>query len=335
LGKIGRWKGWDDDGWNFHNVTDFIDTPIDVQKLKSHTFDIQNVLVMMIRDASYYNDMISSLKEREKEIKCLYRVQDIMNEDLSVDEFLMEVVKRIWGGWQYPMITRVKITFEGQVYKEPGWEETEWVQSADIIIDDKVCGKIEVFYIRFKKLIRGSQFLPEEQKLLNTIAAKVSSYIFNKRLLKSLELLEKGGESDQELREDYSGLLPLESDVHYLWRWKMVEKMADKLDLGRYGVEGFYIIGSVKNATAGPASDIDILIHFRGDESQERALRAWFEGWGYGLSELNLLKTGYPTEGLVDLHIVTDQDIENRDSYACMIGAVDDGARLIRKRSDG
>jgi hypothetical protein len=202
------------------------------------------------------------------------------------------------------------------------------------VIDDKVCGKIEVFYTQFKRLFGNSQFLPEEQKLLNTIATKISTYIFHKRLLKTLEVLEKGKGEEGEAPDNLNGMLPLESDVHWIWRMEMAEKMADKLDMDKYGVNAVYLIGSVKNATAGPASDIDMLVHSEGDKAQETALRALFQGWGYGLSELNLLKTGYQTDGLVDLHIVTDQDFRKKDSYASMIGAVNDGARLLRRRSD-
>ena len=68
---------------------------------------------------------IEILREREKEMKCLYKVHEIITSNLPVDEFLMEIVKHIWGGWQYPVITRVKIIFQGKVYKETGWEETE------------------------------------------------------------------------------------------------------------------------------------------------------------------------------------------------------------------
>ena len=124
---------------------------------------------------SYYQEQIAKLREREKELKCLYKVQEIIEENLPVDEFLNAITKHIWGGWQYPNITRVKITFENRIYKEPGWIETEWKQDADIVIDEKILGKIEVFYTKFIKLVVDSQFLPEEQKLLNTIATKIRS----------------------------------------------------------------------------------------------------------------------------------------------------------------
>jgi len=286
---------------------------------------------IMILDKDQYEEKISILKEREKEMKCLYKVQDIIDSKLPMDVFLMEIVKHIWGGWQYPMITRVKIIFENKIYKEPGWTETEWVQSADIVVDDKVSGKIEVYYTEFKQMIRDSQFLPEEQKLLNTIANKIAAYVFNFKLKKTLEAL-SGNELNKEISGNYlTGLLNDHCDIHWVWRNAMVSRIAEKLDLNAMGVRAMYLIGSVKNANCGPASDIDILIHFTGNEHQRKILEAWFQGWSFCLSEVNLDKTGYKTDGLIDLHIVTDRDIEKKNSFASMIGAITNGAKLIKK----
>lgn len=287
----------------------------------------------MIFDSSEFEHKLARLKEREKELKCLYKVNEIIRENLPVDEFLMEIVKRIWGGWQYPVQVRVKIQFEERIYKEPGWEETDWRQSADIIIDDKVFGKIEVFYMQLKPRASNNPFLPDEQKLLNTIAAHISAYIFNRKLLQTVETLERENPEPTNHDRDASGLLPVQPDIHWIWRKEMVQKIGEKLDCDHFGVEAMYLIGSTKNATSGPASDIDVLIHFRGNAQQRRELTAWFRGWSLCLSELNYMKTGYTSDGLIDLHIVTDRDIENRDSFASMIGAVTDGARLIRKRT--
>ena len=43
------------------------------------------------------------------------------------------------------------------------------------------------------------------------------------------------------------------------------------------------------------------------------------------------LENGLQNDGIIDLHLVTDEDIKNRTSYAIMIGAVTDGARLIKE----
>jgi len=289
----------------------------------------------MLFDTSRYEETINTLREREKEMKCLYKVHEIMHENLPVEEFLMEIVKHIWGGWQYPMITRVKIFYDGKEYKEPGWTETEWVQSADIVVDEKLFGNIEVYYTQFKQLIGTSQFLPEEQKLLNTIAANISSYIFSKKLMETLEAIGDDHLATEENKEYMFDLLPVKPDVHWLWRNEMVHKIAEHLDVEKFGVEAMYLIGSTKSAACGPASDIDILIHFCGDQQQECELRSWFLGWSECLSEINLVKTGYKTDGLIDLHLITDEDIQKKSSFAIMIGAVTNSAKLIKKRSNG
>lgn len=118
-------------------------------------------------------------------------------------------------------------------------------------------------------------------------------------------------------------------EEYWRWRFRMAQTIAAELDPGKFGVEAFYLIGSTKNATAGPASDIDILLHFRGTERQEEDLLLWLEGWSRCLSEMNFLRTGYRTDGLLDVHLVTDQDIAARSSFAVKIDAITDPARKL------
>ncbi|MDX2473449.1 MAG: PEP/pyruvate-binding domain-containing protein [Candidatus Krumholzibacteria bacterium] len=113
---------------------------------------------------------------------------------------------------------------------------------------------------------------------------------------------------------------------YWLWRKEMSERIALDVDHERLGVKKMYLIGSVKNAVAGPASDIDLLIHCNGDDEQRQCLLTWLDGWSRCLSEINFLKTGYRTDGLLDVHLVTDEDIEKRSSFAIKIGAVTDAA---------
>lgn len=119
------------------------------------------------------------------------------------------------------------------------------------------------------------------------------------------------------------------SDNHWRWRLRMAQQIASKLDAERFAVRAFYIFGSTKNATAGPASDIDLLIHFSGTDEQREELMLWLQGWSFCLSEMNFLRTGYNTNGLLDVHIVTDEDIAKQTSYASKIGAITDPARQL------
>ena len=110
---------------------------------------------------------------------------------------------------------------------------------------------------------------------------------------------------------------------------RMAEKLVSKLDPERFGLKDAWVFGSTKNATAGPDSDIDLLLHFTGTEEQKQALLAWLEGWSLSLAEMNYLRTGYRSPGLLDVHLISDEDIHNCTSYAAKIDAVTDPARRL------
>jgi pyruvate,water dikinase len=117
---------------------------------------------------------------------------------------------------------------------------------------------------------------------------------------------------------------------HWAWRLEMAEHIAALLDGERFGVQALYLIGSTKNATAGPQSDIDLLLHFRGSKAQRRELILWLEGWSLSIDEMNFKRTGYRSGGLLDVHFITDEDIAQKTSYAIKIGAATDAARLLK-----
>jgi hypothetical protein len=116
---------------------------------------------------------------------------------------------------------------------------------------------------------------------------------------------------------------------HWRWRLRMAERIARELDRERFGVAGVWLMGSTKNATAGPASDIDLLVHHRGSPESRLMLEHWLEGWSRCLAEMNFLRTGHRTEGLLDVHVITDEDLERRSSFAVKIGAITDAARPL------
>jgi predicted nucleotidyltransferase len=122
---------------------------------------------------------------------------------------------------------------------------------------------------------------------------------------------------------------PVRNEDHWTWRLRMAETIAAKLNPALFGVKAFYVFGSTKNATAGPGSDIDLLIHVQGTAEQQKRLDLWLEGWSLSLAETNYLRTGYRSDGLLDVHLVTDKDIANKSSFAVKIGAITDPAREL------
>ena len=109
----------------------------------------------------------------------------------------------------------------------------------------------------------------------------------------------------------------------------MAQRIAALIEPARFGVKAAYVFGSTKNATAGPASDIDLLLHVEAQDVRRGTLAVWLDGWSGALAEMNELRTGYRSDGLLDLHYVTDEDIARGTSYAAKIGAVTDAARPL------
>jgi len=114
------------------------------------------------------------------------------------------------------------------------------------------------------------------------------------------------------------------------WRKFMAYEIVRQLEFRQFGVKAIYLIGSTKNNNTGMGSDIDLMIHFRGNDSQKIKLNLWLEGWSRCLSVMNYLKTGYQTEGILDVHYISDESIANKDSFTIKIDAVTDPALLLK-----
>jgi hypothetical protein len=101
----------------------------------------------------------------------------------------------------------------------------------------------------------------------------------------------------------------VEPDDHWRWRLRMAQQMAAALEPARFGVKAIYLTGSTSDTTAGPTSDIDLIVHVDDDESRRATLGCWLEGWSRCLAEMNALRTGHRVERLLDVAFVTDETV--------------------------
>jgi predicted nucleotidyltransferase len=162
---------------------------------------------------------------------------------------------------------------------------------------------------------------------------RVLQILMNADLSEAVGILTQPKSSGEMAETRRKGGAETPSDSYWPWRLRMAEHIASQLDPERFGVKGFYLFGSTKTGTAGPGSDIDVLVHFVGTVEQEKMLVAWLEAWSLSLDQVNFLQTGYKSGGLLDFHIITDDDIERKTSWAVKIGAITDPARpLAMKR---
>jgi predicted nucleotidyltransferase len=119
---------------------------------------------------------------------------------------------------------------------------------------------------------------------------------------------------------------------HTSWRLEKVDEILADLDPKAYGVEGLYLVGSVKEDRAGPASDIDLIALFNGTQIQMERFEEYVREWSEAIDEENFKRTGIRTGGLIDLHIVTQHDIVNKTSWATHIGSIYNPARKLQLR---
>jgi predicted nucleotidyltransferase len=118
---------------------------------------------------------------------------------------------------------------------------------------------------------------------------------------------------------------------HATWRRELVDELAAELDVERHGAVALYLVGSTKNGNAGPDSDIDIIIHFRGDENQRRMLDEVLTRWDELARLRHERETGRRSSSAgLDRHIITDDDIARKTSFAAKITSHDDRAHLVR-----
>jgi hypothetical protein len=131
----------------------------------------------MTSDGGAADRIIDTLRERAKELQCLYHVHELLGrETVPVSEVLRAVVEAIPPGWQYPADCFAKIALGGDVYEPPRAAETPWVQHADIIVRGTAIGGIDVFYTHKHPDADEGPFLKEERKLVDTIAGRLADF---------------------------------------------------------------------------------------------------------------------------------------------------------------
>jgi pyruvate,water dikinase len=194
----------------------------------------------------------------------------------------------------------------------------------------------ELFLRRSRNML--NELLPEFAYLSDTLrvidvpletSGSILRVLMNADLDQAIGFLSSHPQQEAASLDIETGAIDRGTNEHWRWRFRMAQKIAAELDPQKFGVKAFYLMGSTKNGTAGPASDIDLLLHVEATDQQIRELTLWLEGWSRCLAEINFLRTGYRTEGLIDVHLVTDQDILEHTSFAVKIDAATDPARKL------
>ena len=136
----------------------------------------------IVRDITERKRAETNLKERMKELQCLFNVTEICSRPvISLDELYKKVVNMLPQAWQYPEITGSCITFEDKIYKTDNFKKTKFLQRAVIHVKNKEVGTVEICYLRKKPDEYEGLFLKEKRELIDTIANLLGEYVERKQ----------------------------------------------------------------------------------------------------------------------------------------------------------
>lgn len=143
------------------------------------------------------------LEERVKELDCLYGISRLIEKaDISVQDILDGAAAILPSAWQYPEITRTRITVGSMTATSSPFRETPWVQSQPIRVGGYPVGCVEVFYAEEASPEFEGPFLREERNLLNEVADILGRVIERLRTEETLRQRERElALKNQELQE--------------------------------------------------------------------------------------------------------------------------------------
>lgn len=117
-----------------------------------------------------------ALRERIKELECLYTISSLREKHTQAPEaFLQDVVACLPRTWQFPEYASARITYGDMVHTSDNFAEGPWRMSADVSDQGKVIGEVCVFYASGVPVRPGGPFLREEHALLRVIAERVGT----------------------------------------------------------------------------------------------------------------------------------------------------------------
>jgi PAS domain S-box-containing protein len=116
------------------------------------------------------NQTLHSLKERVKELKTLYAVSHILqDEEAPLKTILREITESLPAGWQFPEITAARICFAGSEYATGNYKPSPYSQRAEIKTDNGSVLSIDVVYLQQSPDFDEGPFLHEERNLINML----------------------------------------------------------------------------------------------------------------------------------------------------------------------
>ena len=131
-----------------------------------------------------------ALRERVKELTCLYGIAQVAERARDdLDAALRGIVDLLPPAWQYPEITRARITLDARDWESPGFRADPRCQAAGIVVAGEARGRVEVVYLEDRVPADEGPFLREERALIGEVARQIGVLVERAQVAREQERL--------------------------------------------------------------------------------------------------------------------------------------------------
>jgi len=204
-----------------------------------------------------------AIQERVKELTCLFRIQQDLQDDVSVDEFCGRALTHIIQGMQFPDLTAVQIELNGSQYHSPLYTpDLPDGLEAEIKQKGKTIGRLSVHYTENKPFI-----FPEETNMLESVAQSMGKWMTQKQADTALRSSEENYRNLAETSDSAIAVLNREGTIVYanpastrIWKDPLIGRTVFDLFLEKNASHYLSVMRHVIDEQAVDLNDLEIRI---------------------------------------------------------------------------
>jgi PAS domain S-box-containing protein len=170
-------------------------------------------LVGGISDVTARNRSRNDLRERIKELRCLYEVLRLtQDQDKSIEDICTGIARILPNSLLHSDVAVARVVLENNEYSTEHWRQPRSRFSFDIMVENARVGFVEVGYTEEQENaeVSNNPFLDEEVEMVKAVATHVGRMLESRRLasrITRIERLKAIGELTGGIAHDFNNLL--------------------------------------------------------------------------------------------------------------------------------
>jgi signal transduction histidine kinase len=166
--------------------TEDSDTALILFKAKEENFftggqiSFYEYLAQILGMASTQRRAQIALRERVKELTCLYGIARVAKTSSELGAVLSDCVRLLPPAWLHVDVASARIEIDGRSYATHRIHDTVTAQSAPIVVKGNTRGSVTVAYSEKRPDLDEGPFLKEERSLLDAVAREIAIHIENR-----------------------------------------------------------------------------------------------------------------------------------------------------------